>query len=102
MHLPWMDGLRFGILGNFKQMRDLEIRFCRSRRPHKEGLVHLRCMLCELIGLRVHSHCPDPKSVDRASYTASNLASIRYKDFVKHLVGFRNVVLRTFLKSISL
>ena len=97
-----MNGLRFGILGNFKQVRDLEIRFRWGRRAHKEGLVHLRCMLCELVGLRVDSYCPDPKSVDRASYTASNLASIRNKDFVKHLVGFRNVVLRTFLKSISL
>ena len=97
-----MNGLRFGILGNFKQVRDLEIRFRWGRRAHEEGLVHLRCVLCELVGLRVHSYCSDPKSVDRACYTASNLASIRNKDFVKHLVGFRNVVLRTFLKSISL
>ena len=97
-----MNGLRFRILGNFEQMRDLEIRFRWGWRAHKEGLVHLRCMLCELISLRIHSHCPDPKSVDRASYTAGNLASIRNKDFVKHSDGFRNVVLRTFLKSISL
>ena len=90
-----MNGLRFRILGNFKQMRDLEIRFRWSRRTHKEGLVHLRCVLCELIGLGVHSYCPDPKSVDRASYTASNLASICDENFVKHLPTSTNVVLET-------
>ena len=87
-HLPWVDGLSFGILGNLEEVRDFEIRFCRGWRPHQEGLVHGGGMLGEFVRLRVHSHSPDAESVHSPCYSAGDLASISDKNFVEHLACF--------------
>ena len=87
MYLPWVDGFRLCILGDFEQMRDLEIRFGRRRWPHQERLVHGRSVLRELVSLGVDADSADAEAVDSACDSTSDLASIRNQDFVEHSVG---------------
>ena len=47
--------MRLGVLSYLNKVRYFEIRFCGWRGSYHKGLIHLRRVLSELVGLRVHT-----------------------------------------------
>ena len=93
VHLPRMDGTRLCILGDFEQMRNLQIRFGGRRGSHQERLVHGGGVLCKLVSLGVDANGADAETVDGACDSTGNLTSIRNQDFIEHLIGKCKILL---------